>query len=127
MSRGLPDSEGPASPYVPGIDTFATHQVFLVERYLPGATLDDVRESVRRLAVAGRGSRAVRHVSSTLLPEEGAVFALFLAESAEAVVAVNALAGLQIDRLVEGLQVTGSRQRVSKSRDLPDSGGSRRS
>ena len=49
----------------------------------------------------------VRHVSSTLLPAEGAVFALFLAESADAVVAVNALAGLQVDRVVEGLQVTG--------------------
>jgi hypothetical protein len=106
MSRGLPDSRVGQPPYVRGIDTIATHQVFLVERYLPGATLDDVRESVRRLLDAGGGTRAVRHVSSTLLPEEGSVFALFLAESAEAVVAVNALAGLQVDRLVEGLQVT---------------------
>ncbi len=107
MSRGLPDSGSARPPYVRDVDTLATHQVFFVERYLPGATLDDVRESVRRIADAGRGSSAVRHVSSTLLPEEGAVFALFLAESADAVVAVNALAGVQIDRLVEGLQVTG--------------------
>lgn len=107
MSRGLPDSWARTPPYVPDIDTIATHQVFLVERYLPGATLEDVRESVLRLADAGRGVRAVRHVSSTLLPAEGAVFALFLAESADAVVAVNALAGLQVDRVVEGLQVTG--------------------
>ncbi len=106
MSRGLPDSRAAAPPYVRRIDTIATHQVFLVERYLPGATLDDVRESVRRLAEAVLDTRAVRHVSSTLLPEEGAVFALFLAESAEAVAAINELAGLQVDRLVEGLQVT---------------------
>jgi hypothetical protein len=105
MSRGLPDSRVGAPPYVPDIDTIATHQVFLVERYLPGATLEDVRESVQRLSDATRGSRSVRHVSSTLLPEEGAVFVLFLAESVEAVLAVNALAGQQVDRLVEGIHL----------------------
>lgn len=106
MSRGLPDSRAGAPPYVRGIDSIREHQVFLVERYLPGATLDDVRAGVARLEAALPDDGSVRHVSSTLVPGEEAVFAVFEAASAEAVTALNLRAGLQVDRLVPGVHVT---------------------
>jgi hypothetical protein len=106
MSRGLPDSRGGRPPYVRGIDSIREHPVYLVERYLPDATLDDVRAGVELLEAAMSGDRCVRHLSSTLVPEEGAVFAVFEAISAEAVVSLNRLAGLQVDRVVEGVHVT---------------------
>ncbi len=49
---------------------------------------------------------SVRHVSSTLLPGEEAVFAVFVAVSAEAVASLNRAAGLQVDRLVTGVHMT---------------------
>ena len=95
-----------AAPYLRGIDTITEHQVFLVERYLPGATLDDVRASVERLEAVVPRDGSVRHVSSTLVPGEGAVFAVFEAVSADAVAALNRAAGLQVDRLTAGIHVT---------------------
>lgn len=105
MSRGLPDSGRPAPPYVPDIDTITEHRVFLVERYLPGVTLDDLRASVERLEAVVPRDGSVRHVSSTLVPGEEAVFAVFVAVSAEAVAALNHAAGLQVDRLVPGVHL----------------------
>lgn len=109
MSRGLPDSWPCVSPYVRGIDAtdaIHEHQVFLVERYQPGATLDDVRMSVARLDALSRRHRTVRHVSSTLVPAEEAIFAVFLAGDADAVVRLNHEAGLRVDRVVVGVHLT---------------------
>ncbi|RHW27399.1 DUF4242 domain-containing protein [Nocardioides immobilis] len=106
MSRGLPDSDRPGPPYVPRIDTIREHQVFLVERYQPGATLADVRASVARLDALRSQHGTVRHVSSTLVPREEAVFALFVADSVDAVIRLNRAAGLQVDRVVTGVYLT---------------------
>lgn len=106
MSRDLPDSTAGRQPYVRGIDTIQEHQVYLVERYLPGATLDDVRASVERLGTVVPADGSVRHLSSTLVPGEGAVFAVFEAVSPEAVSTLNRAAGLQVDRLVPGVHLT---------------------
>jgi len=106
MSRGLPDSGRPGAPYVPNIDTIQEHQVFLVERYLPGATLDDVRGSVARLGALRSQHGTVRHVSSTLVPGEEAIFAMFVADSVDAVIRLNQAAGLQVDRVVTGVYLT---------------------
>ncbi|KAA1421629.1 DUF4242 domain-containing protein [Nocardioides humilatus] len=106
MSRVLPDSPAVGPPYVRDIDTIRELQVFLVERYLPDATIGDVRNGVERIGAALPSDGSVRHVSSTLVPDEGAVFAVFEAVSAEAVLVLNRRAGLQVDRLVEGVHVT---------------------
>lgn len=111
MSRGLPDSGVPASPYVPSINTITEHQVFLVERYLPGATLDDVRAGVARLDAVLPSDGSVRHVSSTLVPSEEAVFAVFVADSADAVEALNRAAGLQVDHITLAVHMTGGPNR----------------
>lgn len=88
------------------IDTLQEHQVFLVERYLPGATLADMRASVARLEALRSHHRAVRHLSSMLVPGEEAIFAVFVADTADAVIRLNRAAGLQVDRVVAGVYLS---------------------
>jgi hypothetical protein len=49
----------------------------------------------------------VRHLSSTLVPGEEAIFAVFLADDVAAVIRLNQAAGLQVDRVVTGVYLTG--------------------
>ncbi len=53
---------------------------------------------------------SVRHVSSTLVPGEEAVFAVFVADSADTVEALNRAAGLQVDHITVGVHVTAGAQ-----------------
>ena len=83
---------------------------FLVERYLPRGSVDDLAPSVRRVArlcaphgvegvPQGVGGAAVRYVQSIYLPGDDICFCLFQAASGDAVRAVNAAGEFPLDRV----------------------------
>lgn len=85
---------------------------FLVERYWPGVTEASLSAAVSRLteavrAMAGRG-RIVRHLLTTLVPEEESVLCLFEASTAEDVAEANRLAAFPVHRIVPAVRVAGA-------------------
>jgi hypothetical protein len=85
--------------------------VFLVERYVPGLTQDEVTALAARLE---RGARRIRRsgtpvswVGSAALLGEETTFCLFRAPSREAVLAVNELASAPFERIIEAVYVEG--------------------
>lgn len=84
--------------------------VFLVERYLGPTAALELTASVARLARLARTSSAstggrpepdgqVRYLQSMYLPSEDTCFCLFGAPTAEAVLALNEVAGFPLDRI----------------------------
>jgi hypothetical protein len=82
---------------------------YLVERYLPGITggaLERLCNRVRARAAAMRAEgTAVAHISTTLLPDEEAVFCLFEAPTADVVAEVNRGARAPFDRITAAVPV----------------------
>ena len=85
--------------------------VFLVERYVPGLTRDEVTALAARLE---RGARRIRRngmpvawVGSAALLAEETTFCLFRAPSRDAVLAVNELASAPFERIIEVVYVEG--------------------
>jgi hypothetical protein len=72
--------------------------LFLVERYVPSMSGEDLAEAVSRLA---DGGPAVRHLWTTFVASEETCLSLFEAPDREAVEAANARAGFPFDRVVE--------------------------
>jgi hypothetical protein len=75
---------------------------YIVERYLPDHTDDDLRLLFGRIAAATAASAdtGVRYLRSVLLPGDDTCLCEYEADSAEAVTAVNELAGLPVHRVV---------------------------
>lgn len=77
---------------------------YLVERYLPGVSEDELRSALHRLPQAAAGTE-VRYIGSTILMEDEACLCHFEAPSAAAVAEVNGRAGITVDRIVAALLV----------------------
>jgi hypothetical protein len=78
---------------------------FLVERYWPGVTADDVGELNARLdAFSGA---AATFAGSILVPEDEVVLFEFRAVDADAVLALCRLAGARCDRIVPATHLLG--------------------
>jgi hypothetical protein len=71
---------------------------FLIERYWPGVTLDDVARLSERLV--GLGSVDATFVGSLLVQADELVLFEFLAFDAQAALEVSRSAGLRCDRVV---------------------------
>ena len=80
---------------------------FLVERYLPVRALDDLTESVAKVAricaEQGDGRAAVRYLQSIYVPSEDTCFCVFQAPSTDAVCAVNDAGHFPLDRITEAV------------------------
>jgi hypothetical protein len=84
---------------------------YLVERYLPGASLDTIEGAADRVRAAvqelnARGT-AIRYLGSTFVPEEEACFCHFEGSSLDAVVAANERAGVAFARVLAAVSVPG--------------------
>jgi Protein of unknown function (DUF4242) len=81
--------------------------IFLVERYLPVTTLEELAAAVSRVALAcaaRRGSGVDLHyLHATFIPAEDTCFCVFKAPSAETVLAVNEAAHFGLDRISSGV------------------------
>jgi len=84
--------------------------VYIVERELPGITLDQLAGAQRAAISASEQHTAhgnpVRYIRSTFLPAESRCFCLFEAASEQAVREVNVAAKLPFQRIVEALDLT---------------------
>lgn len=78
--------------------------LYVVERYLPGVSEDELRRALERLPEATAGT-AVRYIGSTILLEDEACLCHFEAPSAGAVAEVNGRAGIVVDRIVAAMSV----------------------
>jgi len=65
---------------------------YLVERYLPDATIEQVADATSRARELAREA-GICYLWSAFVPEEGSCFCLFTAPSAEKVCVVNEQAG----------------------------------
>jgi hypothetical protein len=84
---------------------------YLVERYWPGVTSEQLLEALvrgRRVMeqMRGEGTR-VREISCTLIPGEEVVFSVYEGPSANAVRQFNERAGIPVSRIVDAITVTG--------------------
>ncbi|HUO60084.1 MAG TPA: DUF4242 domain-containing protein [Candidatus Acidoferrales bacterium] len=84
--------------------------IFLVERDLPGATLEQLAAAQKAAIMAGKEltakGRAVRYIRSTFVPGEGRCMCLFEAETADLVREANELAKLPFVRIVPAEDLT---------------------
>jgi Protein of unknown function (DUF4242) len=110
-SRRAPSAELRANVYgFPGfpldraLHTVRPVALFVVERYLPGVSVDELRSALERLPDAAAGT-TVRYLGSTILTEDEACLCHFEAPSAAAVVEVNGRAGVDVDRVVAAVPV----------------------
>lgn len=78
--------------------------VFLVERYLPGVTPEQIAAATARAEEAARGmsdeGTPLRYVGSTFLPGDESCLCLFDGPSAEDVAEVNRRAEFAFERVV---------------------------
>jgi Protein of unknown function (DUF4242) len=85
---------------------------FMVERYLPGATLATLGEAARLAREAGIAMSAegvpVRYLRSVLAPDDEWCFCLFSADSAASVRRAHVQMGIPFDRIVEVLVLEGN-------------------
>lgn len=75
--------------------------LYLVERYLPGLTADDLRVQIER----ERGLSGLSHLRTTYLPEDELCFTLVEAPSRGAVSRANEQAEMTYERISEALEV----------------------
>ena len=75
---------------------------FMVERYLPDASPDDVRRLVEHVdAVWGAGSGEVRYLRAIVFPDDEALVFEFEAPDAQTLQEGYVRLGLEFDRIVE--------------------------
>lgn len=91
----------------PAPDQLAT---FLVERYWPGVTADEVRATEVRLQeiveILNREGVPIRYRSSTLIEQEESVFSVFQGRSPEEVAEVSRRSGVPFDRILLATEIT---------------------
>ena len=85
-------------------------KLFVVERYLPGITADELHASAERLAAAAATltatGREIRYLGSTFVPEEESCFCRFEASSAHVVATACHDAQFEYARIHEAKAVT---------------------
>lgn len=78
---------------------------YLVERYLPGLSADEVRAAIRRLrTVVGQMTEegtTIRYLSGAYVAEEESCFCQFIAPSREAVAVANERAAFPFARILD--------------------------
>jgi hypothetical protein len=78
--------------------------VYLVERHLPGVTMEDLAECQKKAIQMGKEmtaeGRKVRYIRSMFLPEENKCMCLFESSSAEDVREANERASIPYTRIV---------------------------
>ena len=87
--------------------------VYVVERYLPGVSRDELERQLEQLAELTRGT-PVAYLGSTIVLEDEACFCQFEAASEEAVAEANRRAGMPFDRIVAAVAVSGATQREGR-------------
>jgi Protein of unknown function (DUF4242) len=88
---------------------------YFVERYVPGATHDDLTSATARVAsaaaeMAAEGIR-VRYLGSSFIPGEETCFCEFEAASSEAVEWVNERAGVAFAQILPAVRLPAARKR----------------
>jgi hypothetical protein len=82
--------------------------MFVVERYLPAASPEELAAEVDRDRRAAEGMRAagipVRHLATIHVPSDESCFCLFDAPSAAAVREAQERAGIGFERIVEAVE-----------------------
>jgi hypothetical protein len=82
-----------------------TARLFVVERYLPGITAEELRASADRLTAAAEALTAagdeVRYLGSTFVPEEESCFCCFEAASARTIEKTCGRANFPYARILE--------------------------
>jgi uncharacterized protein DUF4242 len=83
--------------------TSNSENVYLVEHYSPGITVDGLASRAVRIrdtaVVMGSEGRTVRYLRSTIVPADEALLCVFEADSEELVREVYARAGVPFERL----------------------------
>lgn len=84
--------------------------VYMVERDLPGITMDQLAAAQKAAIDTGKRFTAegkpVRYIRSTFVPEEARCMCLFEARAPEDVKAVNEAASIPFTRIVEAQDLT---------------------
>jgi hypothetical protein len=84
--------------------------VYMVERDLPGITMDQLAAAQKAAIATGQqftaAGKKVRYIRTTFVPNEAHCMCLFEAESAEMVQEVNTAAKIPFTRIVEALDLT---------------------
>jgi hypothetical protein len=87
---------------------------YLVEHYWPGVTVEAFRGATERVRAAAaamaREGAYIRFLHSTMVPADEAAFCAFDATSAELVEQAYARAGVRFERLVETVELPGSKE-----------------
>ena len=84
--------------------------VYMVERELPGVTMDQL-SAAQKAAIAtseefSAAGKIVRYIRTTFVPGEAHCMCLFEADNADLVRAVNEAAQIPFTRIVEALDLT---------------------
>lgn len=83
---------------------------YLVERYWPGVTSEELLEALERgrqaIEQMNDEGTEVREISCTLIPGEEVVFSVYEGPSATAVRQLSEPAGIPVSRIVEAVTVT---------------------
>jgi len=84
--------------------------VYLVDRNLPGITMDQLAEAQRAAIEASERfsseGKQVRYIRSTFVPEQAHCMCLFEATTADVVREVNEAAAIPFSRISEALDLT---------------------
>lgn len=82
-------------------------RVFVVERYLPALTPDDVQaQAQRETDVLSTGADAVRHLRTTYLCDDELCFSVFEAASIDLIRQANDRSDMPYERITEAVDVT---------------------
>jgi|SRR5947209_3245057 len=99
--------------------------MYLVERILPGATMEQVEDLhatlERACAVAREQGTAITYLRSLFTPGESRCRCVFAAPSAEAVRALNDAGGLPYSRIVVAVELLGEAMPSSPA-EIPETG-----
>ena len=84
-------------------------QTFLVERDLPGISMADLHglraAAIRHTAQMRDNGDRIYYLGSTFLPHEGRCLCMFEAKDADVVTALNQMANLPSERVVQALSL----------------------
>ena len=87
--------------------------VYMVERELPGVTMDQLADAQRAAIETGKEftseGKNVRYIRTTFVPNESRCMCLFEADNADLVKEVNDAAKIPYTRVIEALDLTPSK------------------